>query len=96
MSSHAFDYLDGNAAAGELSNIFALDVTAAQGRCAHCGATRRFAEAHLYMHGPGIVARCAICEHVLLRLVNVRQRLLLDVRGMTYLSLNTSQTQESA
>ena len=96
MSSHAFDYLDGNAAAGELSNIFALDVTAAQGRCAHCGATRRFAEAHLYMHGPGIVARCAICEHVLLRLVNVRQRLLLDVRGMTYLSLNASQSQESA
>jgi hypothetical protein len=96
MSSHVFDYLDGNAAAGELSNIFALDVTAAQGRCAHCGATKRFAEARLYVHGPGIVARCAICEHVLLRLVNIRQRLLLDVRGMTYLSLNTSQSQESA
>jgi hypothetical protein len=42
-----YDYLDGNAAAGELSKIFTLDVTAAQGQCAHCGATKRFAEAHL-------------------------------------------------
>ena len=56
--------------------------------CAHCGATKRFAEAHLYMQGPGVVARCCVCEHVLLRLVNARQRLFLDVRGMTYLSLN--------
>jgi hypothetical protein len=28
------DYLDGNAAAGELSNIFAMDVTSAEGQCA--------------------------------------------------------------
>ena len=42
-------YLDGNAAAGELSNIFTMDVTAAVGHCAHCGATKRFAEAHVYM-----------------------------------------------
>lgn len=90
MSSNP-NYLDGNAAAGELSKVFAVDVTAAEGQCAHCGATKRFAEAHLYMEGPGLVARCAVCEHVLLRLVNVRERVLLDVRGMTYLSLDTSQ-----
>jgi hypothetical protein len=95
MSSHTYDYLDGNAAAGELSKIFAMDVTAAEGQCAHCGATKRFAEAHVYMHGPGVVARCAVCEHVLLRLVTVRQRVLLDVRGMTYLSLDISQLQAS-
>ena len=93
MSSYTYDYLDGNAAAGELSKIFAVDVTAAEGQCAHCGATRRFAEAHLYMQSPGVVARCAVCEHVLLRLVIVRQRAFLDVRGMTYLSLDTSQLQ---
>ena len=93
MSPFTDDYLDGNAAAGELSRIFAMDVTAAEGQCAHCGATKRFAEAHLYMQGPGLVARCAACEQVLLRLVNARQRVLLDVRGMTYLSLDTSQLQ---
>jgi hypothetical protein len=93
MSTHTFDYLDGNAAAGELSNLFAMDVTAAEGQCAHCGAKRRFAEAHVYMRGPGIVARCAVCEHVLLRLASFRQRVFLDVRGMTYLSLDTSSNQ---
>jgi len=96
MTSSTYDYLDGNAAAGELSKIFVMDVTAAEGQCAHCGAIKHFAEAHIYMKGPGIVARCAVCEQVLLRLVEVRHRMLLDVRGMTYLSLETSQLEESS
>lgn len=90
MSSH-IAYLDGNAAAGELSRIFGIDVTGAEGQCAHCGSTRRFAEARLYMRAPGLVARCPVCEHVLLRLVSTRQRVFLDVRGMTYLGLDTPQ-----
>lgn len=49
MTSQIDDYLDGNAAAGELSRVFAMDVTAAQAQCAHCGATKCFAEAHVYM-----------------------------------------------
>lgn len=81
-------YLDGNAAAGELSKVFAIDITAAQGQCGNCGATRRFAEARLYMDGPGLVARCCVCEHVLLRAVSARQHVFLDVRGLTYLRLN--------
>jgi Family of unknown function (DUF6510) len=93
MSSHTYEYLDGNAAAGELSKIFAIDITSAEGQCAHCGAKKRFAEAHLYMQGPGVVARCAACEHVLLRLVSARQLVFLDLRGMTYLCL-TSPVQE--
>ena len=95
MSSTAYDYLDGNAAAGELSRILATDVTAAEGQCAHCGAIRRFAESHVYMQGPGIVARCAVCENVLLRLAKVSQRVFLDMRGMTYLKFDTSQSLES-
>ena len=94
MSSQIYDYLDGNAAAGELSKIFAVDVTVAEGQCAHCGTTKRFAEAHLYMQCPGVVARCAFCEQVLLRLVTVRDRILLDLSGMTYLSFDTSQFEE--
>jgi hypothetical protein len=82
------NYLDGNAAAGELSTIFAMDVTTAEGECAHCGAIKRFAEAHLYMHAPGVVARCAVCEHILLRLVSAHQHMFLDARGLTYLRLN--------
>src|SRR5215510_8575657 len=98
MNSHPYDYdyLDGNAASGELSAIFAMDVTIAEAQCAHCGAIKRFAEAHLYMRAPGVVARCAVCEHVLLRLVNVRQRVFLDVRGVKYMSLDTSELRESS
>jgi len=94
MSSPIYDYLDGNAAAGELSKIFAVDVTVAEGQCAHCGTTKRFAEAHVYMECPGIVARCAVCEQILLRLVTVRDRALLDLSGMTYLSFDTSQFEQ--
>jgi hypothetical protein len=95
MSSHTDDYLDGNAAAGELSNIFAMDITSAVGQCAHCGATKRFAEAHVYMGGPGDVTRCSVCEHVLLRIVSIRQHVFLDMRGMTYLCLDKPQPQDS-
>jgi len=56
MSSLNYDYLDGNAAAGELSKVFVVDITTAAGRCAECGTTKCLAEAHLYMHGPGLVA----------------------------------------
>lgn len=94
MSSHTYDYLDGNAAAGELSSIFAIDVTNAEAQCAHCGAIKRFAEAHVYRQSPGLVARCAMCEHVLLRVVSVRQRVFLDARGLAYLALDTSRLQE--
>ena len=89
------NYLDGNAAAGELSKIFAMDVTSAEGQCANCGAKRRFAEAHLYLQCPGLVARCPVCGHVLLRLVNTQRHLFLDLRGMTYLALATTQLQEA-
>ena len=95
MNSHTYDYLDGNAAAGELTEIFATDITAAVGQCAHCGATRRFAEAHLYMQAPGFVARCSVCQHVLLRLVNAGRRVFLDLRGLTCLILDTSRLVES-
>lgn len=91
MSSHAYDYVDGNAAAGELAKIFTMDVPSAEGQCAYCGATKRFAEAHLYMQCPGVVARCADCGQVLLRFVSIRDRALLDLSGMIYLSFDTSQ-----
>lgn len=90
MNSHNYDYVDGNAAAGELSNLFAMDVTTALGQCAHCGAIKRFAEAHLYMQCPGLVARCSVCQHVILRFVKARERVFLDLRGMTCLTFETS------
>jgi DNA-directed RNA polymerase subunit RPC12/RpoP len=85
------NYVDGNAAAGELNRIFAMDITTAEGQCGNCGAKRLFAEAHLYLQCPGLVARCPLCGHVLLRLANIQERVFLDLRGMTHLTFDTAQ-----
>ena len=85
-------YLDGNAAGGELSRIFNVDLTAAEGQCVNCGTKGRFADAHLYVDCPGLVARCATCDQVLLRLVNTGERIFLDVRGMAYLTTRLVQS----
>ncbi len=87
MSLQSFSYLDGNAAGGELSNIFALDTAAQQDPSPRPMCTCK---------GPGILARCPACEHVILRLANIRERLLLDMRGMTHLSFELSDAQEHA
>jgi len=94
MSSNGYDYLDGNAVAGEMTEVFAMDVSAAEGQCAHCGTIKHIAEAHVYVKCPGVVARCADCGQILFRFVRVRQRLFLDVRGLTYLGLDRSLLQE--
>jgi len=94
MSSNEDDYLDGNAVAGEMTEIFVMDVTAAEGQCAHCGTIKHFAEAHVYVKCPGVVARCAVCGEILLRLTYVHQQVFIDVRGLTYLSLDRSLLQE--
>jgi DNA-directed RNA polymerase subunit RPC12/RpoP len=86
----SMNYVDGNAAGGELSRIFAVDITNAEGQCANCGAKRRFAEAHLYVRCPGLVARCPVCGHVLLRLAKIQERLFLDLCGMTRLTFDTT------
>jgi hypothetical protein len=81
--------LDGNAAAGELRQVFAVDVTAAMGRCSGCGQVAALGQARLYSQAPGLVVRCANCESVLLRMVTAPGRTWLDVRGLDYLQLST-------
>jgi hypothetical protein len=78
-------YLDGNAAAGALSELFAVDVTAAVTRCAGCGQTGVLADSRLYVNAPGLVARCTGCDGVLLRVVTTPTDTYLDFRGLTYL-----------
>ncbi|MEU4832154.1 DUF6510 family protein [Streptosporangium sp. NPDC023615] len=77
------DHIDGNAAGGALRDVFAVDLTAATGRCSACDRFLALAEAHLYTHAPGLVARCPGCEEVVFRLVRASGRAWLDMRGMT-------------
>jgi hypothetical protein len=80
-------FVDGNAAAGVLSEVFAVEITAAVGQCAGCGRTGPMADTRLFAHAPGLVLRCAGCDDVLLRLVSGEGRRWLDLRGLVYLQL---------
>lgn len=74
-------YEDGNALAGPLGEVFAVDVTAAGCRCVGCGATGPVAALRVYRHAPGLVARCPGCDQVVLRLVRTPDAAWLDLRG---------------
>ncbi len=74
-------YLDGNMLAGPLSEIFAVDVTTAVGRCVSCGQSNPLAALHVYADAPGLVARCPGCLHVVLRMVREPSGVWLDMRG---------------
>jgi hypothetical protein len=78
---------DGNALAGPLGDLFGVDVTTAIGRCTSCGREGPMAQARVFDHAPGVVARCPACDQVLLRLVHGPGRAWLDLRGLTYLQL---------
>lgn len=73
--------VDGNAVAGPLSEIFAVDVTSAQVSCDSCGAINSLAEQFAYVGGPGSVLRCADCMAVVARLVKTPDAVWLDLRG---------------
>ena len=83
MTSHH----DGNALAGPLAEVFAVDCTAALTTCVHCGRTARVAELHVYLGGPGMVARCAGCDHVVARYVRTRTTARIDLRGTVALTI---------
>jgi len=78
---------DGNALAGPLHDLFRVEVTTAIGRCTNCGREGPMAEARVFDHAPGVVARCPECGQVLLRLVQGPGRAWLDLRGLAYLQL---------
>jgi hypothetical protein len=80
--------LDGNAAAGILQAIFPFDMTLVQVTCAGCGATNPIGATAAYMHGMGTVVRCPSCDTALIRVVQVKGRTFLDMRGMRVLQIS--------
>lgn len=80
-------WVDGNAAAGALSEVFAGEVTAARGCCAARGCVAVLARARVFDRAPGVVLRCPACGGVLLRLVRLPDRAVLDLTGLSRLEL---------
>ncbi len=78
--------LDGNAAAGMLSELFTHDMTSAQGTCASCGRSGAMGSLLLYGGQVGVVLRCPTCDAVQMRIVYVPERggqYWIDMRGMS-------------
>jgi hypothetical protein len=81
MPSEADLVLDGNAAGGLLSEIFAFDVTGARVICEGCDAEGEIGEARVYGGSMGALIRCVQCDAVLIRLTHTPRGLYLDMRG---------------
>jgi hypothetical protein len=73
--------LDGNAAAGILSEVFVPDLTTARATCASCGTIRPLGALLVYAHGMGTVMRCPSCDAVVLRVARTRTQLWCDLTG---------------
>jgi hypothetical protein len=75
--------LDGNAAAGSLQQVFAVEVTQALGTCDGCGAVEAVGAVSVYA-AAGTVLRC---DAVLMKLVSDGERVWIDLRGVRTLEL---------
>lgn len=79
--------LDGNAIGGLLREIFTMEMTTADAKCATCGSIHAMGRVEVYVQAPGTVMRCPSCEQVLMRIVHGRDRYWLDLSGLTSLEL---------
>jgi len=87
--------LDGNAAAGRLQEIFALEITSAQIQCESCGSVGAVGSLRLYAAPMGAVLRCAHCDDVLVRAVDTPHGRWLEMKGARYLRFFLSENDES-
>jgi len=81
------DQLDGNAAAGVLSEIFVAEMTVAATTCETCGVVAQVGELRTYLGAPGLVMRCAACGAAQIRVVRGRGRAWIDLRGVQVLEV---------
>ncbi len=63
-------------------------MTLVEATCVGCGTTNALGATAAYMHGMGTIVRCPRCDNVLIRIVHVRGRYLLDMRGVRVLQIN--------
>jgi hypothetical protein len=74
-------FLDGNAAASLLQEIFAPDISIAEIRCVACGFASSVASLRLYAASMGAVLRCTHCDGILIRAVHTRHGRWLEMTG---------------
>jgi Family of unknown function (DUF6510) len=78
--------LDGNAVAGLLQEVFAVEMTTANGTCSACGATNPVGALRVF-RGAGIVMRCPDCDEVLVTIVRGDARIWIGFTGVRMLQV---------
>jgi hypothetical protein len=78
--------LDGNAIAGLLREVFAVEMTTAIETCAGCGASEPVGAAHVFL-GAGVVVRCPHCDNALVTIVKSDTETWIAAGGMRALRL---------
>jgi len=78
--------LDGNAVAGLLQEVFAVEMTTAIGACGNCGATDAIGATHVF-RGAGVVMRCPRCNNALVTIVKDETRVWIGFPGVRVLQL---------
>jgi hypothetical protein len=78
--------LDGNAVAGLLREVFAVEMTTAVGTCGNCGASEAVGAIHVY-RGAGVVLRCPHCDNALVKIVKTGSGVWISFQGVRTLSI---------
>jgi hypothetical protein len=76
------NYVDGNALAGPLLELFRVDMTTAEGRCSGCRRVQLLARAVVYISQIGSVMRCRDCGIVQAVLVETGGAISLRLPGV--------------
>ncbi len=80
--------LDGNAAGGPLTRLFAADITGAIVTCVGCGREGPLATLALYGRESGLILRCPGCATINLRFLDTGKTMHLDLRGCALLTIH--------
>jgi hypothetical protein len=73
-------WLDGNALAGLLAELFGADMTKAERGCASCG-ERYPVGAHRAYRGAGVVLRCPVCSDMAMLIAELPDRYVVRLTG---------------
>jgi Zn finger protein HypA/HybF involved in hydrogenase expression len=79
--------LDGNAIAGLLQEVFAVEMTTALGTCGQCGAADAVGASHVY-RGAGVVMRCPHCDNALVTIAKDDTRVWIGFAGVRTLQVS--------
>jgi len=84
--------LDGNPAAGMLSEVLAVDPTTAVSTCGHCGNPAPLGAHLVYADAPALVLRCPGCMQVVLRCASDAAGFRLEMSGISLLRMPPAAT----